>query len=45
MLISVDLPQPLGPNIDTILFLGMSKSKFSYKGQPAKYLVNPRMVM
>ena len=45
MLISVDLPQPLGPNTDTILCLGMSRSKFSYSGQPAKYLVRPRIVM
>ena len=45
MLISVDLPQPLGPNTETILCFGMSRSKFSYSGQPAKYLVRPRMVM
>ena len=45
MLISVDLPQPLGPNTDTILCFGMSRSKFSYSGQPAKYLVRPRMVI
>ena len=45
MLMRVDLPQPLGPNTDTILCLGMSRSKFSYSGQPAKYLVRPRMVM
>ena len=45
MLISVDLPQPLGPNTETILCLGMSRSKFSYSGQPAKYLVRPRIVI
>src|SRR3954471_13641523 len=45
MLMSVDLPQPLGPNTETILDLGMSRSKFSYSGQPAKYLVRPRMVI
>src|SRR5450432_3947972 len=45
MLISVDFPQPLGPKIDTIWLLGMSRSKFSYSGLPAKYLVMPRMVM
>ncbi|SPT41138.1 Uncharacterised protein [Achromobacter denitrificans] len=45
MLISVDLPQPLGPNTETILPLGMSRLKSSYSGQPAKYLVRPRMVM
>ena len=45
MLISVDLPQPLGPNTETILCFGMSRSKFSYSGQPAKYLVRPRIVM
>src|SRR6187551_718153 len=45
MLISVDLPQPLGPNTETILCFGISRLKSSYSGQPAKYLVNPRMVM
>src|SRR5450432_112185 len=45
MLISVDLPQPFGPNTDTMAFLGMFRSKFSYSGHPAKYLVSPRMVM
>ena len=45
MLISVDLPQPFGPNTETILCFGMSRSKFSYSGQPAKYLVRPRIVM
>ena len=45
MLISVDLPQPLGPNTETIWCFGMSRSKFSYSGQPAKYLVRPRIVM
>ena len=29
MLISVDLPQPFGPNTETILCFGMSRSKFS----------------
>ncbi len=29
MLISVDLPQPLGPKTDTILPFGMSRLKFS----------------
>ena len=45
MLISVDLPQPFGPNTETILCFGMSRSKFSYSGQPAKYLVRPRIVI
>lgn len=45
MLMSVDMPQPLGPNTETIACLGMSRSKFSYSGQPAKYLVSPRIVM
>ena len=45
MLISVDLPQPFGPNTETMRPFGMSRSKFSYSGQPAKYLVSPRMVM
>ncbi len=45
MLINVDLPQPLGPNTDTIFRFGMSRSNLSYSGQPAKYLVSPRIVM
>jgi hypothetical protein len=45
MLISVLLPQPFGPNTEVILPLGRSRLKFSYSGQPAKYLVSLRMVM
>src|SRR6266850_1070463 len=45
MLIKVDLPQPLGPNTETIRCLGMSRSKFSYNGAPAKYLVKPGIVI
>ena len=29
MLISVDLPQPFGPNTETMRCFGMSRSKFS----------------
>src|SRR5579871_2462578 len=45
MLISVDLPQPFGPKMETMRALGRFRSKFSYSGVPAKYLVRPRMVM
>src|SRR5580765_6343013 len=45
ILINVDLPQPLGPKIDTIWLFGRSRSKFSYSGLPAKYFVRSRMVM
>src|SRR6185295_8136817 len=44
MFISVDLPQPLGPKIETILARGKSRLKLVYSGLPAKLLLRPRTV-
>src|SRR5688572_3650801 len=44
MFINVDLPQPLGPKIDTILPRGRSRLKLVYSGLPAKRLLRPRTV-
>ena len=44
MFISVDLPQPLGPKIETILPRGRSRLKLVYSGLPAKLLLRPRTV-
>ena len=44
MFISVDLPQPLGPKIETILLRGRSRLKLVYSGLPTKLLLRPRTV-
>ena len=44
MLISVDLPQPFGPKMETIFPLGMSKLKSLYRTAPPKDLSKPRIV-
>ena len=44
ILMRVDFPQPLGPKIEIIFPLGISKSKFLYKTEPLKDLSSPRIV-